>query len=66
MALVVKMTAVGVCGVPVAWIVVCRLVLCGLDGEADDAVCRLVGVLSISGAVTEEVDNDGSGVVKEV
>lgn len=48
------------------WSVVWGLVLCGLDGEADDAVCWLVGVLSVSETVTEEVDNDGSGVVKEV
>ena len=61
------MTAVGVCGVPVVSTVVCRGVLCGLDvGADDDDVCWVVGVLSASEVVTEEVDNDGCGVVKEV
>lgn len=60
------MPAVVVCGVPVAWMVVCRIVLCGLDGEADDAVCWLAGVLSISEGVTDEVDSGGSDVAKEV
>ena len=60
------MTAVGVCGVPVVSTVVCRGVLCGLDVGADDDVCWVVGVLSASEVVREEVDNDGCGVVKEV
>lgn len=60
------MTAVGVCGVSVVSTVVCRGVLCVLDVGADDVVCWLVGVLSVSEVVTEEVDTDGCRVVKEV
>ena len=60
------MTAVGECGVPVVSTVVCRGVLCDLDVGTDDVVCWLVGVLSASEVVTEEVDKDGCGVVTEV
>ena len=59
------MTAVGVCGVPVAWLVVFRVGVCGLDVEVGDAGCWLVGPLSISDVVRGEVDKDGSGVVIE-
>ena len=60
------MTAVGVCGVPLVSTVVCREVLCGLDVGTDDVVCWLVGVLSASEVVTEEVDNGGCDVAIEV
>ena len=60
------MTAVGVCGVPVVSTVVCIEVLCGLDMGTDDVVCWLVGVLSASEVVTEEVDNGGCDVAIEV
>lgn len=32
-------TATGVCGVPVASLVVWRVVVCGLDVDGDDGVC---------------------------
>ena len=59
------MTAVVVCGVSLVSTVVCG-VLCVLVVGADDDVFWFVGVLSTSEVVTEEVDNDGCGVVTEV
>lgn len=47
-------------------IVVGRLVLSGLDVEADETECELVGVLSISVLGITEVENGGNNVAKEV
>lgn len=48
-------------------IVVERIVLSGLDVEADETVCGLVGVLNISVVgTTDEVENGGNSVDKEV
>ena len=61
------MTDFVVCGVPVFSIVLCRVVLSGLDVEADGVVCWLERVLSVSEVdVTDTVDNDDSVVSKEV
>lgn len=48
-------------------IVVCSIVLTGLDMETEETVCGLVEVMCISAVgVTEAVENDGSGVTKDV
>ena len=48
-------------------IVLCRVVLSGLDVEADGVVCWLERVVSVSEVdVTDTVDNDDSVVSKEV
>lgn len=59
------MPTVGVCRVPVSSVVFCKMVLRVMVTEADDSVCWLVGVLCISVGVTDDVGNDGIGVVRE-
>lgn len=57
----------GVFGGVVSSIVVCSIVLTGLEMETEETVCGLVEVRCISAVGgTEEVENDGSGVTKEV
>ena len=51
----------------VSSIVVCRMVLTGLDMETEETVCGLVEVMCVSVVGdTEEVENDVSDVTKEV
>ena len=51
----------------VSSIVVCRMVLTGLDMETEEIVCGLVEVMCVSVVGdTEEVENDVSDVTKEV
>lgn len=55
------------CGGLVCSVVVCRMVVIGLGVETAESVCGLLEVLCISEVgVTEEVDNDGSDVIKGV
>lgn len=61
------MAAVDVFGGHVSCIVVCRMVLTGLDMETEETVCGLVGLMCISAVGgTEEVESDGSDVTEEV
>lgn len=48
-------------------IVVCSIVLTGLDMETEETVCGLVEEMCISAVGdTEEVENDGNCVTKDV
>lgn len=57
----------GVFGGLVCRIVVCNMVLSGLEVETEETVCGLVEVTSISEVGdTEEVEKEGIDVTKEV
>lgn len=66
-ALVEELAAVDGFGGLVCSIVVCRMVLTGLDMETEETVCGLFGVVctsEVGGA--EDVENDGSDVTNMV
>lgn len=61
------MTGVDVCGGLVSSIVVCRMVLVVLGVGTDDTVCGLLeGLCTSEVGVTEEVESDGSDVIRGV